>query len=125
VVFGCLQIVSAWFRGSHGGRYGPGCDPEDASTWHGDHFDMTTRRRWFEAYHKAAGYFAFILAMGAAASGLMQFWMPGVALALALLLPVLLVAFVLLEGKGMRHDTYHSVYGTHPDLPYNKAREGL
>jgi len=33
--------------------------------------------------------------------------------------------FVLLEGKGYRQDTYRSVYGNHPDNPYNKTREGL
>lgn len=122
VAFGCLQIVSAWFRGTHGGRYAPGADPNDASTWHGDHFDMTPRRRWFEAYHKTSGYFALVLALGAVTSGLFQFWMPSIALALALALAGLLFAFVWLEGRGFRHDTYHSVYGTHPSLPYNKAR---
>ncbi len=123
VVFGCLQIVSAWFRGSHGGKFGPGSDPDDPSTWHGDHFDMTARRRWFEAYHKTGGYFALVLALGAVTSGLMQYWMASIAIALGLGLPGLLIAFVLLEGKGLRHDTYRSVYGTHPSLPYNKARE--
>lgn len=124
VVFGCLQIVSAWFRGTHGGRYGPGSDPDDPNTWHGDHFDMTPRRRWFEAYHKTAGYFAVTLALGAVVTGLGQYWMPALAIALGVILLGLLALFVLLEGKGFRHDTYHSVYGTHPDLPYNKAREG-
>lgn len=124
VLAGCLQIVSAWLRGSHGGRYGPGSDPENPDTWHGDHFDMTPRRRWFEAWHKTAGYFAVLLALGAVITGLVQFWMPSIAIMLALLLPGLLLVFVVLEGKGFRHDTYHSVYGTHPDLPYNRQREG-
>ena len=125
ILFGALQIVAAWYRGSHGGKYGAGSDPDDPATWHGDHFDMTPRRRWFEAYHKTGGYFSIVLAVGAVTSGLMQYWMPSIALALGFVLLGLFVAFVLLEGKGFRHDTYHSVYGTHPDLPYNKAREGL
>ena len=122
VVFGCLQVVSTWFRGTHGGRYVPGSNPDDPSTWHGDHFDMTPRRRWFEAYHKTTGYFALVLALGAVTSGLMQYWMPSIAIALGLILPGLLLTFIVLEGKGFRHDTYHSVYGTHPSLPYNLKR---
>jgi len=122
VTFGCLQIVSAWFRGTHGGRYVPGSNPDDPATWHGDHFDMTPRRRWFEAYHKTTGYFALVLALGAVTSGLMQHWIPWLAIALGLILPGLLLTFIVLEGKGFRHDTYHSVYGTHPTLPYNQAR---
>ena len=35
---------------------------------------------------------------------------------------LVLLTFIVLEGKGFRHDTYHSVYGTHPTLPYNQAR---
>ena len=58
IILGCLQIVSAWLRGSHGGKYYHKADPDDPATWHGDHFDMTLRRRTFEAYHKTAGYFA-------------------------------------------------------------------
>lgn len=122
VAFGCLQIVSAWFRGTHGGRYVPGSNPDDPATWHGDHFDMTPRRRWFEAYHKTTGYIALVLALGAVTTGLMQLWIPWLAIALGFMLPGLLVAFIVLEGKGFHHDTYHSVYGTHPSLPYNRAR---
>lgn len=125
MLFGCLQIVSAWFRGSHGGKHGADSDPDDPSTWRGDHFDMTPRRRWFEAYHKTCGYLAIVLALGAVASGLQRFWVPQIAIALVLILVVLPLAYVLLEGKGYRQDTYRSVYGKHPDNPHNKAREDL
>jgi len=125
IVFGCLQIVSAWFRGSHGGKHGEGSDPDDPSTWGGDHFDMTPQRRWFEAYHKTTGYFTIVLALGAVASGLQRFWVAQIAIAIVFILIVLLLVCVLLERKGFRKDTYRSVYGNHPDNPYNKAREGL
>ncbi len=125
IFFGCLQIVSAWNRGSHGGKHGALSDPTDPSTWRGDHFDMTQRRRWFEAYHKTAGYFTIALAFGAAGSGLMRHWLPGIAFALGIWIVVLLSACVVLEGRGFRQDTYRSVYGNHPDNPYNRAREGL
>ena len=125
ILFGCLQIFSAWLRGSHGGKHGADSDPDDPSTWRGDHFDMTPRRRWFEAYHKSTGYFTIILALAAVASGLQQFWVPQIAIAVILLLAASLIAYVLMEGKGYRQDTYRSVYGNHPDNPYNKYREGL
>ena len=125
IIFGCLQIVSAWFRGSHGGKHGANSDPDDPSTWVGDHFDMTPQRRWFEAYHKTTGYFTIVLALGAVASGLQRYWVAQIAIAMVFILIVLLLACVLLERKGFRQDTYRSVYGNHPDNPYNKAREGL
>ncbi len=125
VLFGGLQIVSAWFRGTHGGKHAPESDPNDPSTWRGDHFDMTPRRRLFEAYHKTFGYFAIVLAMGAVATGLQQYWTPLIAIVLGVILVVSSALFVYLEGNGYRQDTYRSVYGNHPDNPYNKLREGL
>lgn len=123
--FGCMQVVSGWLRGTHGGERGADSKPGDPSTWRGDHYDMTPRRRWFEAYHKTAGYFTIALALGAVSSGLMLYWMPALATALAVIFIGVLVLSVFLEGKGYRQDTYRSVYGKHPDHPYNKAREGL
>jgi len=125
VAFGCLQIVSAWLRGSHGGKHGEHSDPDDPATWRGDHFDMTPQRRWFEAYHKTAGYFAVLMALGAVTTGLYQFWMPVIAIALAFVLVSVLAAAVVLQARGSHYDTYRSVYGNHPDHPFNKARKGL
>lgn len=125
VVFGGLQIVSAWCRGTHGGKHDAASDADDPATWRGDHFDMTPRRRWFDAYHKTFGYFAIVLALGAVASGLQQYWIPLLAVVVVGVLVVLSVLCVYLEGKGYRQDTYRSVYGNHPDNPYNKLREGL
>ncbi len=124
VVLGALQIISSWFRGSHGGRKNLEADPEDRSTWDGDHFDMTPQRWWFEAYHKTAGYFAVAMALGAVATGLSQFWMPGIALAFGAVVFTALVAAVILQGLGRNHDTYQSVYGDHPENPFNKRRYG-
>lgn len=121
-VLGVLQVVSAWLRGSHGGRKDKAADPDDRRTWGGDHFDMTPRRRWFEAWHKTAGYFAQALALGAVATGLGQFWIGGIAVALAALVGLGLLLAVVLQGLGCHHDTYLSVYGTHPDHPYNRRR---
>ncbi len=124
LVLGTLQVVSAWFRGSHGGRKNPAADPEDRQTWGGDHFDMTPRRWWFEAWHKTAGYFTLFCAGGAVATGLSQFWLPGIAVAFAAVVAVSLLLSVILQGLGRHHDTYMSVYGSHPDNPFNKRRYG-
>ncbi len=125
VVFGTLQIIAAWQRGSHGGHNHLNSDPDDPSTWRGDHYDMTPQRRWFEAYHKTGGYFAFLLAIAAVASGLMQFWMPVIALFMVLILLGGLAMAVVFEGRGHRHDTYQAVFGSHPDHPFNKQRKDL
>ncbi|WP_136418911.1 cytochrome b561 domain-containing protein [Herbaspirillum sp. ST 5-3] len=125
VIFGCIQIVSAWLRGTHGGKHGAHSDPSDQSTWHGDHYDMTPRRRWFEAYHKTGGYFTLAMAIATATTGLQQLWIDAVAFFIVAILGALLVVAVVLEGLGYRQDTYRSVYGNHPDHPFNKAREHL
>ena len=121
-LFGALQLASAWCRGTHGGKYGAHSDPVDPATWRGDHFDMTPRRRWFEAYHKSAGYFSLALAFCAIASGLSQYPMPALAIGAAVLLLAILALWVIFEGKGYRQDTYQSVYGDRADHPYNRRR---
>jgi hypothetical protein len=125
ILMGALQIVSAWFRGSHGGKQGEYSNPDDRSTWGGDHFDMSAQRRWFEAYHKTAGYFAITLAIGAVVSGLSQFWMPVLAAAFSVVIVVTMVLAVVMQGRGYHYDTYRSVYGNHPEHPFNKSRQDL
>lgn len=119
---GLGQGISAWFRGSHGGRKDPAADPEDRSTWGGDHFDMTPRRWWFEAWHKTAGYFTLFCAGGAVATGLAQFWIGWIAVAFGTIVAGGLLLAVLLQGLGLNRDTYMSVYGTHPRNPFNHRR---
>ncbi|MCZ7564662.1 MAG: hypothetical protein M5U08_13525 [Burkholderiales bacterium] len=118
-------MASTWFRGTHGGRYYHMAKPDDPTTWHGDHYSMTPRRRLFEAFHKNVGYFAGMFALGAVASGLVQYRMPVLtAITLATLL-VIIVLCVVLEHHGRRYDTYRSVFGIDPEHPYNKARKDL
>lgn len=122
LVFGLAQGVSAWFRGSHGGRKDAGADPEVRATWGGDHFDMRPRRWWFEAWHKTGGYFTLFCAGAAVATGLAQYWLTWIALAFAAIVAGGFLLSVLLQGLGRHHDTYMSVYGTHPDHPFNRRR---
>ena len=122
---GCLQVISALLRGTHGGKYYNNADPDDPSTWRGDHYDHTPRRRLFEAYHKTSGYFTAAFAVGAVGSGLMQFPIPFLAW-LMLILPLLFLgAWIFLEFIGRRHDGYRAVHGYGMDHPFNKEREFL
>ena len=116
-------VVSKGFSGSVHGVFGLmtiilGC-------WSGDHYDMTPRRRRFEAFHKTSGYFTALFAIGAVGSGLMQFPMQVLAGVMLATVLVILALCVVLEHNGRRYDTYRSVFGTDPDHPHNRAREDL
>ncbi|RMD92939.1 MAG: hypothetical protein D6811_05990 [Alphaproteobacteria bacterium] len=125
VVFGVLQVISALLRGTHGGKYYYTADPDDPSTWHGDHYSRTTRRRIFEAYHKTTGYFTLMAAVGAVGSGLMQYPMPWLAAFVFAMPFVFLAAWVALEFLERRYDGYRAVHGYGLEHPYNKEREFL
>jgi hypothetical protein len=125
VVLGCLQVISGMLRGTHGGKYYNNADPNDPSTWRGDHYNRTVRRRIFEAYHKTTGYFTLFCALGAVGSGLMQYPMP-VLTWLVIVVPfAFLAAWILLEYLEHRHDGYRAVHGYGIEHPYNKEREFL
>jgi hypothetical protein len=125
IALGCLQVISGMLRGTHGGKYHKNGDPDDPSTWHGDHFDMTPRRQKFEAYHKTAGYFAGFFAIGAVASGLMQYPMPILAGFILIAGLIILGVCVVLQYKGLQYDGYRAAHGNNPDHPYNQARKEL
>ena len=100
-------------------------EDNDQSSWHGDHYSRTTRRRIFEAYHKTAGYFTLFCAIGAIGSGLMQYPMPILA-RIVFVIPFLFLAFwVIMEFLERRYDGYRAVHGYGIEHPYNKEREYL
>ncbi|NQV99486.1 MAG: hypothetical protein HQ483_07295 [Rhodospirillales bacterium] len=125
VVLGCLQVISSWFRGKHGGKYYATADPADPETWKGDHYNMTPRRRRFEAYHKSAGYLTLLFAAGAAGSGLMQYAMPVLAGVLLAAAALLFILWLVLTYQGRVHDGYRAVFGYGLEHPYNEARKEL
>ncbi len=125
VTLGCLQIMGGWLRGKHGGKNYYTAMPDDPATWFGDHYNMTTRRRTFEAYHKTAGYFVYFFAAGAIASGLMQYPIPGLAEFIIAMVLLVFVASIVLEYKGYRYDGYRAAHGYTMDAPFNKEREFL
>jgi hypothetical protein len=125
VILGCLQVVSSWFRGTHGGRYYYKADHDDPATWRGDHFNMTLRRRLFELFHKNVGYFACFFAVGAVASGLVQFPMPALMVVTLVTMLAIIALCLVLEHKGRNYDTYRAVFGNDPEHPFNQARKDL
>lgn len=114
-VLGWLQVIVAWLRGSKGGPTDVGADPEDPSTWRGDHFDMTPRRRRFEAWHKQAGYLALALAVPTVWLGLDMIgaspWLRSLPWLAALLFLFLFYRFTR-EGRWI--DTHEAIWG--PDM---------
>ncbi|WP_420011528.1 hypothetical protein [Tateyamaria sp.] len=125
LLMGLGQINSSQMRGSRGGKYRVGADPDDSTTWQGDQYNHTPRRRMFEAVHRTCGYFTFVFAIGAIGSGLMQFTLPiltGLFLATML---AWLIAWVLYEYFERAYDGYRVAHGYGLEHPYNKDREFL
>ena len=122
ITLGIIQVVAGAVRGKHGGKNYYTAKPDDPATWFGDHYNMTTRRRIFEAWHKNAGYFAAFCALAAVASGLMQYPIPAMKWLLVSLILVVLCVAAYCDYIGIRHDGYRAAHGTDPEAPYNKAR---
>jgi hypothetical protein len=112
-----MQAASGAFRGSKGG-------PTDKrGRLRGDHYDMTPKRLAFEAMHKASGYAALVLSMGAVLTGL---WQANGPVWMWLVLPtwwaVIAVLFVLFQRRGMVIDTYVAIWGPDAIHPGNTRR---
>jgi len=125
ILMAIVQVIFGMLRGTHGGKYYNNADPNDPATWQGDHYSRTNRRRFFEAYHKTAGYFVLFSATGAVASGLMQYPMPVLA-RIVIAIPFVFLAFwIVMEYLERRYDGYRAVHGYGSEHPYNKEREFL
>ena len=122
ITLGALQIVSAWFRGSHGGPNSAHADQTVPSSLRGDHYDMTARRRWFEAVHKSLGFIALATAFAAVATGLSIVWLPALALLFSIFTGVWILVVIVGEAKGFRYDTYLANFGFGIQHPHNRAR---
>lgn len=122
VTLGVIQVVAGAVRGKHGGKNYYTAKPDDPATWFGDHYNMTTRRRIFEAYHKNAGYIAGWCALGAVGTGLMQYPMPWLLGITLFLLTVVAITAIVCDYIGIRYDGYRAAHGVDPEAPYNKER---
>ncbi len=108
LVLGLLQVMGAQLRGTKGG-------PTDAAKGlplSGDHFDMTRRRRIFEAWHKSLGYSALALVVVTTMLGLALADAPRwMALVISLWWLLLIAAFAALQKSGRAVDTYIAIWG--------------
>lgn len=120
VVVLCLfQFIAGIYRGTKGGPTEKAAD----GSMHGDHYDMTLRRRIFEYCHKLIGYVAILIAVVTVFTGLWTsnapHWMwAGIALWWCLLLAV----FIRLQSRGRTIDTYQAIWGPDTAHPGNRMK---
>lgn len=115
-----LQVASPLFRGSKGGPTGTGASASDAGTWRGDHFDMTRRRRLFEAWHKPIGWCLIAGAQATILLGLDLVDVPAPILALAaVMMTASILALLDSHLRGRWVDTHAALWGPamRPDRP--------
>ena len=110
-----LQLLSGWLRGSRGGP------DEHKHGQRGDHYEMSWRRCLFERFHKTIGYslilmawYTILLGMWAANAPV---WMW---LCIGMWWSILVVAFVILQSRGLAIDTYQAIYGPDDSHPGNR-----
>lgn len=119
VCLGVLQVLGGSLRGTKGGPTAPrlGADGR-ALDLHGDHYDMTRRRRVFEHVHKTLGYGALGLSAVALLVGL---WVADAPRWMWLLLVTWWLALVglgvRLQRQGRCIDTYQAIWGPDPGHP--------
>jgi len=114
-----IQFIGGWLRGSKGGPTAPAPD----GSLHGDHYDMTPRRRAFGHVHKVAGYVALLAAMAAVPLGL---WLANgprwMWIGLGAWWIVLLATFATLQYRGHAVDTYQAIWGPSAKHPGNRRK---
>ncbi len=110
-----VQTLSGLLRGSKGGPGGP--DGPVA----GDHYDMTPRRRVFEAVHKTTGHALILAAAACILLGLGAANAPGwMWVAIGAWWAALLTAAAVLERRGRAVPTYRAIWGPDPAHPGNR-----
>ncbi len=121
MTLGFLQIVSSLLRGTKGGPTGGHAEPDRPETWHGDHYNMTLRRRLFEVWHKAAGYISVALAVPTAMLGLARAGFDGIVYVLPALLGLSFFGlWTYLQHWHRRVPTYQSIWGPDARHPGNR-----
>lgn len=119
-----IQLGSALFRGTKGGPTDPRFSINgEVLDIHGDHYDMTPRRYWFERIHKSAGYAALSIALIAMLSGLWLAdaprWMP---ISLILAWCGFFLVFAQWQREGRCLDTYQAIWGAGLEHPGNSMK---
>ena len=120
---GWLQVLSGVLRGSKGGPVDDRGRPNPPEKIRGDHYDMTLRRRAFEAFHKIGGHLSVLLGFAAVALGLREVGAHWAAWAAwAAWLCAFAGWFILLQKSGRRTDTYAAIWGPDERHPGNRRR---
>ncbi len=113
-----FQGVSGLLRGTKGGATAPNKD----GSLHGDHYNMTLRRRIFERVHKTVGYLTLLIAFMAIPHGM---WIANAPRWMFLSLfswwVLLIAALIMLQSKGCAADTSQAIWGPGKEHPGNKA----
>ena len=117
ILMAAVQFAGGWLRGTTGG---PTKRAPDGSTF-GDHYNMTPRRKAFEAVHKSVGLVAVVISLPAVLTGLhfagAPLWM---ALAIVGWWAILALLFVTLQKRGFQRDTYQAIWGPDTAHPGNR-----
>lgn len=114
----CVQVLLGLLRGSKGGP----TDMTQNGSLHGDHYDMSRRRRIFEAVHKSVGYTVLILGAVTIIYGLLQANGPNwMWVTLVLWWFGLGLLAIMLERRGMAVPSYQAIWGDDPKHPGNAA----
>lgn len=114
IVLCVAQFLSGLLRGSKGGP--DSSDP--AGSIAGDHYDMTRRRRVFEAFHRSNGYLLVLLSIGSVITGLATAMAPVWMLPLLVCWWLLCIAlFIHLQRRGLYMGSYQAIWGPHVHPP--------
>ena len=112
-----VQVLLGLLRGSKGGPTAPAPD----GSLRGHHYDMTPRRRMFEALHKSLGYLVLLLAACTILLGLFEANAPRwMWIVIPCWWAVLIALFHRLQSRGLAVDTYQAIWGDDPAHPGNR-----
>lgn len=127
LALGLFQVISALFRGTHGGPIDPFTRAKRApEQWVGDHYCMTRRRILFEYSHKTAGYVVIFASVFAIVSGLAMVEAPRwMWLGLIVTCLACAIIFLRLQRQGRCVDTYQAIWGLDPTLPSNQRAKPI
>ena len=111
VLMAAVQFAGGWLRGTTGG---PAKRAPDGSTF-GDHYNMTPRRKAFEAVHKPLGLVAIVVSAAAILTGLhvvgAPLWM---VLAIVVWWIILILLFIIPANSRLSTGHLPSDLGTGP-----------
>ena len=117
ILMAAVQFAGGWLRGTTGG---PTIRSPDGSSF-GDHYNMTPRRKAFEAIHKSVGLLAVVVAVVATLSGLYFVGAPvWMVLTIVVWWIILGLLFGILQKRGYQRETYQAIWGPDPAHPGNQ-----